>query len=130
MLTSFHATSIRAASYPSWLAEDVPTLGTRVMLVTYDFNLTSATQQQLVRFATSLCANAQRLREEGHPKWREVPLELPALGEGWLYYAPTQSVLSSCGNPGAASAAEGLATKGCAQDRKALGLCRGSNGKF
>jgi uncharacterized protein len=129
VLKSFHATSIRASSYPSWLTEDVPTLGTRVMLVTYDFNLSSGTQQ-LVRFAKSLCANFQRLRAEGHPKWQEVSLELPALSEGWLYYMPTQSDLSNCHNAETPSAAQATATKACAQDRKALGLCPRSGGKL
>jgi uncharacterized protein len=131
VLKSFHATSIRASSYPSWLAEDVPTLGTRVMLVTYDFNLTISAQQQLVRFAQSLCANFQRLRDEGHPKWQEVLTELPALGEGWRYHAPTQSVLSNCRDAEIPSVAQGPVTKACAQDRKALGLCaRSGGGKF
>jgi uncharacterized protein len=128
LLKSYQAASIRAASYPSWLTDDVPTLATRAMLVTYDYSLSSGVQQQLTRFAKSLCGNFQRLRDEGHPKWREVSPQPPALGAGWSYYAPTMRYLHNC-NPEAAPAAVVPQTQACAQDRKILGLCGAPAGK-
>jgi len=57
--------------------------------VTYDYNL-SNTVSHLMRFAQSLCQNFSVLQARGHPKWREVSLNLPALGPGWTYYPPPQ----------------------------------------
>jgi uncharacterized protein len=130
-LKSYQAASIRTASYPNWLGEDVPTLTTKALLVTYDYSLTSGVQQQLTRFARSLCSNMQRLRSEGHPKWQEVSFKLPPLGAGWSYYRATSRELAGCeaaqaalGAAAAQSAAvETAVAASCTQDRKMLGLC-------
>jgi hypothetical protein len=54
------ASAIRAASYPNWLRQDVPTLTTRALLVIYNVQ-TSAAREMLTRVADSLCSNfAQR----------------------------------------------------------------------
>ena len=92
--TYFPAT-IRAASYPNWLKEDSPTLTVKAFLVTYDYGL-RGTVARLTRFADSLCANFDSLQEHGHPKWKQVKLELPNLGKGWQYYAPVAAHLRAC----------------------------------
>ncbi len=92
--TYFPAT-IRASNYPGWLSEDSPTLTVKAFLVTYDYGLRS-TVTSLTRFADSLCTNFDTLQEHGHPKWKQVKLDLPSLGKGWQYYAPVEKHLRAC----------------------------------
>jgi uncharacterized protein len=92
--TYFPAT-IRATSYPNWLKEDVQTLTVKAFLVTYDYGLRD-TVGNLNRFADSLCTNFDTLQEHGHPKWKQVKLELPNLGKGWKYYPPVEKHLRAC----------------------------------
>ncbi|MFL9892051.1 hypothetical protein SAMN02787142_4722 [Burkholderia sp. WP9] len=92
--TYFPAT-IRATSYPNWLKEDVPTLTVKAFLVTYDYGLRD-TVGNLNHFADSLCANFDNLQEHGHPKWKQVKLELPTLVRGWKYYSPVEKHLRAC----------------------------------
>jgi uncharacterized protein len=145
VLKTYYPSAIRAASYPAWLTEDVPTLTTKAMLVTYDYRM-GAVQSDLVKLVRSLCDNFDRLQSDGHPKWKEVAVELPTLSEGWSYYGPTQRELLACqverhrresgmaadttANPDAAAArlAKGSnaapAKPVCPLDKKALGLCK------
>ena len=122
---------IRSASYPTWLAEDVPALAVRSLLVTSDAHTPQA-RDALVRFAQALCENLPRLKTAGHAKWREVTLGQPRLPDGWLYYAPTRRVLSDCAGADEArmaaqiTAAVTASTHHCAQDRAQLGLCLAS----
>lgn len=92
--TYFPAT-IHTASYPNWLKEDVPTFTVKAFLVTYDYGLRD-TVVNLDRFADSLCTNFDNLQEHGHPKWKQVKMELPSLGKGWQYYAPVERRLRTC----------------------------------
>lgn len=118
---------IRHTNYPSWLTEDVPTLTVKAFLVTYDYNL-QMTQTYLNSFAQSFCMNFDNLQSYGHPKWKQVTLELPPLGKGWAYYPPMERVLRACianraktaSSPAAAAAAS---AKKCSQQEKVLGLC-------
>lgn len=121
--TYFPAT-IRSSSYPSWLTEDVPTLTVKAFLVTYDYNL-QATKTYLNRFAQSLCVNFDALQGQGHPKWREVKMELPSLGKGWSYYPPMERELRTCVARRAAAPkpAPRPVAKECTQQERVLGLC-------
>ncbi|HZZ09068.1 MAG TPA: TAXI family TRAP transporter solute-binding subunit [Paraburkholderia sp.] len=92
---TYFPTTIRAASYPNWLKEDVPALTVKAFLVTYDFGLRD-TVGNLNHFADSLCANFDNLQEHGHPKWKQVKLELPTLVRGWKYYGPVEKHLRAC----------------------------------
>lgn len=116
--TYFHVT-VRAASYPNLLSEDVSALAVKAYLVTYDFNL-KATQTHLTRFARSLCNAFPTLHSRGHPKWREVDLALPQLGRGWAYYAPVEKELRSCV---AARPARARSARTCTLQERILGLC-------
>ncbi|MET0543015.1 MAG: TAXI family TRAP transporter solute-binding subunit [Variovorax sp.] len=80
---------IRTASYPAWLPSDVPTLTVKAYLVTYDYGLRS-TVASMERLADSLCTNFDALQANGHAKWKQVKLELPALSQGWRYYGPME----------------------------------------
>ena len=121
--TYFPAT-IRASSYPNWLKEDVPTWTVKASLVTYDYNLRD-TVGNLNRFADSLCDNFDNLQDHGHPKWKQVKLELPGLGKGWQYYPPVERRLKAClakraslQAAGAAGSAGGGATQRAAAEQK------------
>ena len=129
--TYFPAT-IRAASYANWLAADVPTLTIKAYLVTYDYGLQS-TVGNLARFAESLCTNFDKLQANGHPKWKQVRLELPPLSQGWRYYPPMEKRLRACiagrtlSNTGAfgrgASQAPSQPQRPCTEQELVLGIC-------
>ncbi|TFV88632.1 TAXI family TRAP transporter solute-binding subunit [Oxalobacteraceae bacterium OM1] len=121
--TYFPAT-IRSSSYPNWLNEDVPTLTVKAFLVTYDYEL-QKTQGALTQFADALCGRFDALQSQGHPKWKEVKMELPPLGKRWKYYPPMERVLRSCAakyQP-VARMNDGPEARACSQADKVLGLC-------
>ncbi|TDN63547.1 TAXI family TRAP transporter solute-binding subunit [Paraburkholderia sp. BL10I2N1] len=92
---AYYPATIRTSSYPNWIKDDVQTLTVKAFLVTYDYNLRD-TVGKLDRFADSLCTNFDNLQEHGHPKWKQVKLELPDLGKGWKYYPPMEKRLRAC----------------------------------
>jgi TRAP transporter TAXI family solute receptor len=118
-LRTYFTATVRASSYPNLLAEDVPGVAVKAFLVTYDYKL-AATAQHLNRFAQSLCRNFGVLQTQGHPKWREVELGLPDLGEGWLYYPGTERALRAC----LAGMPKPKPMTACTQQERVLGLCR------
>ena len=125
VLKTYFRASVRASNYPNLLTADIPGLAVKAFLVTYDFHL-KETESHLRNMARSLCQNFSTLQEKGHPKWREVALELPDLGRGWFYYTPTMRELRSC-----IAAASKLGTrvklqpaKACPQQERILGLCK------
>ncbi len=118
-LKTYFPATVRAASYPNLLTEDLPGIAVKAYLVTYDYAL-GATVSQLREFARSLCRNFAVLQQTGHPKWREVDLSLPALGSGWRYYAPMERELRNCGTIAKPGAGPG---RSCGQQERVLGLC-------
>jgi uncharacterized protein len=127
-LATYFSAQVRASSYPNWLTEDLPTLTTKAMLVTYDFH-GGAPQEMLTQFARSMCRNFANLKSEGHPKWQEVSLTLPPLGKGWNYYGPAERELSRCAStlaqaPSGLSATTRANANACTRDQKVLGLCK------
>ena len=117
-LKTYFPATVRATSYPNLLNEDIPGLAVKAFLVTYDYRL-PATGGYFVGFARSLCRNFGELQTKGHPKWREVQLELPALGQRWEYFAPTTRELRSC----IAARPVPRPVKSCSQQERVLGLC-------
>ncbi|KXU88755.1 C4-dicarboxylate ABC transporter substrate-binding protein [Paraburkholderia monticola] len=127
---TYFPTTIRQSSYPDWLKEDVPGLTVKAFLVTYDYGLRD-TVVNLNHFADSLCANFDNLQEHGHPKWKQVKLELPTLVRGWKYYGPVEKHLRAClANRSAAmssTAAQQAAPKPhtpCSEQERMLLLCK------
>ncbi|HEY6510734.1 MAG TPA: TAXI family TRAP transporter solute-binding subunit, partial [Burkholderiaceae bacterium] len=116
-LKTYFPSTVRAASYPNLLTEDVAGVAVKAYLVTYDYNL-PATQTRLAQFAKSMCQNFEQLQSEGHPKWKEVSLAMPQLGQGWSYYAPTAKELAPCAQKAAKP------VKACTTEQKILGLCQ------
>ena len=126
--SAYFPATLRAASYPAWLAADVPTLAVKAFLVTYDYGQ-QATAQNLARFADALCANFDKLQSQGHPKWKQVRLGLPALGQGWRYYAPVETRLRACLAGSKASARpertdQPSGRRACTEQEVVLLLCR------
>ena len=95
-LTVYSHSVVNQASYPNILTESFTTISVGAFLVTYDFN-TGDTIGYLAKFARSLCQNFPTLQAQGHPKWKEVSLNMPTLGAGWTYYPPTARELRACG---------------------------------
>ncbi|WP_076999739.1 TAXI family TRAP transporter solute-binding subunit [Variovorax sp. KK3] len=125
--TYFPAT-IRTSSYPSWLQADIPTLTVKAYLATYDYGLQS-TVGNLARFAESLCTNFDKLQANGHPKWKQVKLELPPLAQGWRYYPPMEKRLRACmasrmASTAAPSPVSERPSRACTEQELVLGLCR------
>lgn len=124
-LKTYFPSVVRAASYPNLLTEDVPGIAVRAYLVTYDYNL-AHTKFRLGQFAKSLCENFGQLQSAGHPKWKEVSLTMPALGQGWSYFPTTSQELSRCAQKQASSAAPAKSARPatvCTTEQKILGLC-------
>ena len=117
-LRTYFPATVRAASYPNLLAEDIPGVAVKAFLVTYDYKL-AQTSEHMVRFARALCQNFGRLQAQGHPKWREVELGLPELGQGWLYYPQTERALRQC-----LAAPRPRPAAPCSQQERILGLCK------
>jgi TRAP transporter TAXI family solute receptor len=126
-LQTYFPATIRSASYPNLLDQDLPGIAVKAFLVTYDYTY-KVTIDHLTRFAQSLCRNFGVLQTEGHPKWRDVELELPPLGTGWAYYPPMERVLRTCTSgaaaPAAAPAPAAGTSRACTQQERVLGLCR------
>jgi TRAP transporter TAXI family solute receptor len=122
VLRTYFPATVRAASYPNILTEDVPAFAVRAFLVTYDYNLRD-TKKSLARLAESLCENFPKLTAKGHPKWKEVELSLPELGRGWYYYKPTMDQLRSCIRSSVAKVDRSPPKRACTQSERILGLC-------
>jgi TRAP transporter TAXI family solute receptor len=125
-LKTYFPATVRAASYPKLLTDDVPGLAVRAYLVTYDYALGS-TVSSMRKFARALCTNFATLQASGHPKWREVNLALPALGQGWSYYPAMSREIANCAaHPPLAGPQEVVraSTRSCAQQERVLGLCK------
>lgn len=121
-LTIYPKVTIAAQSYPNWLKEDKAALSLKTLLVTYERNQPD-TQEALVKLAKSLCENFPLLQREGHPKWGEVSLRLPALTSGWRYYPHTAQYLRRC--PAVAEPLTKRPDSNCAFQDEVLGLCSG-----
>jgi TRAP transporter TAXI family solute receptor len=126
--TYFPAT-IRTSSYPNWIKEDSPTLTVKAFLVTYDYNL-RGTVGAMSQFADSLCAHFDELQANGHPKWKQVKMELPPLSRGWKYYPPIEKRLRACirkmaagGGNAEAPVTQRAPKRSCTDAEKVLMLC-------
>lgn len=119
VLKTYFAATVKQASYPNLLDADLPAIAVKAFLVTYDYNL-GQTVGYLRRFAKTLCTNLASLQKFGHPKWKEVELALPDLGDGWAYYPATAQEIRRCERPRAAPV---RAAPTCAPQELVLGLC-------
>lgn len=116
-LKTYFSSTVRVASYPNLLTEDVPGFAVKAFLVTYDYTLAS-TVSHLAKFAKAVCQNFDALQSQGHPKWKEVELAMPDVGKGWIYSPPTAREFKRC-----AAAGKPVRAKACTTEQKILGLC-------
>jgi TRAP-type uncharacterized transport system substrate-binding protein len=121
-LKTYFAATVRRGSYPNLLEGDLPALAVKAFLVTYDYNL-QQTRGAMAAFARSLCRHLPDLREKGHPKWKEVYLDLPELGAGWSYYPATARELRACAAPAPPPRPPRGPSAACSPQEYALGLC-------
>jgi TRAP transporter TAXI family solute receptor len=79
--------AIPADTYYPWQPEEVPTVAPRALLMTLRWTEPGYQEEacRLVgKIARIVADNLDRLRREGHPKWREVGIEAEAAsGSGW-----------------------------------------------
>ena len=120
-LTVYSHSTVNAGSYPNLLQESFTTIAVGAFLVTYDFNL-EGTVNHLSRFARALCQNFSTLQAQGHPKWREVSLDMPKLGPGWTYYQPTSREIRACGAKKPKAPAT-RPSRQCSAEERILGFC-------
>ena len=118
VLKTYFASTVRASSYPNLLTQDITGMAVKAYLVTYDYSL-PATQLRLSQFARSMCQNFATLQSDGHPKWKEVSLDMPQLGQGWTYYPATARELGRC----AAMRPAPKPARMCTTEQKILCLC-------
>jgi len=72
--TSYENITIPANTY-SWQSEAVPTLSILNVLITSDRNLKGGDCQNIGKFAKAVYDNLAWLKENGHPKWKDVKLD-------------------------------------------------------
>jgi uncharacterized protein len=117
-LRIYDATTIRAASYPNLLTEDLPGLATTVYLVTYGPRR-DEDDARLARFAKAWCRQLPRMQNEGLPLWREVELAPGALKPEWHYARTAAAELAAC-----SGSATPVPAASCSQQERVLGLCQ------
>ncbi len=81
MLKEYYITSrINAADY-GWVEEDVPTIAVKALLVTFDFSSGHSAYyrercRQIRSMASIIRKNLSYLKQNGHPKWQGVDLDM------------------------------------------------------
>lgn len=116
-LRLYDATTVRAASYPNLLAEDLPALAATIYLVTYGPRR-DEDDARLARLAKAWCKQLPRMQAEGHPLWREVELAPAELKPEWHYAKTALQETARCSGTATPPPA---AT--CSQQERVLGLC-------
>ncbi len=66
--------TIRTTDY-MWLDHDVPTFNVKTLLIVNESKLTDEDKGELSELINELNANLAKLKEVGHPKWKEVNLQ-------------------------------------------------------
>lgn len=79
MLQEYVSSEIRADDY-GWFDQAIPTIAVKAVLISYDFSNSTDTYRvmrcrQLGRLGQVIRENIADLKQNGHPKWKEVNLE-------------------------------------------------------
>ena len=80
MLKEYYVPSRINASDYSWLEKDVPTIAVKALLVSFDFSRQNSSYYQnrcgqIRKLSLAIRDNLAYLRQNGHPKWRDVDLD-------------------------------------------------------
>ena len=81
ILQFYPAMTIPSGTY-SWQPGPVKTIGVKAVLISFDFRTEQC--DHVGQFARILMENLDWLRQNGHPKWKQVDLEYPL--KGWEQY--------------------------------------------
>ena len=95
VLAKYRPMVLRERSYPNLLTADLRVPGIAMVMVANDHE-SRTVRDALVRLARSVCRNLDVLRQNGHPKWREIAIALPDLGPGWTYHPATSKEINLC----------------------------------
>jgi uncharacterized protein len=82
-LRGYPASAIPAGTYYPWQPEEVPTVAPRAVLMTYHWTEPGYQEwacRLVGEIALIIADNLDRLRQDGHPKWREVDLDAEVPG--------------------------------------------------
>jgi uncharacterized protein len=117
ILKLYEPATVRAASYPNLLSEDLPALAVRIYWVAHGYRR-GTDDDRLSRLVRAWCQSLPRLKAEGQPLWHEVEPGLPELRSGWIQARPALRELSRCigGMPE-------LPADTCSRQERMLGLC-------
>jgi TRAP transporter TAXI family solute receptor len=79
MLREYAASAIGSGDY-AWVAETVPTVAVKAVLISYDFSSRRTPYyrkrcEQLFHLSRMIRDKAAELKQTGHPKWKEVDLD-------------------------------------------------------
>ena len=112
--------------YYPFLHTDTPVLTVKTYLITVAFR-DKKRNDAVSQLASSICANFDKLTQQGHEKWKHIgwsPLntKLPALASGWTYASNTQSILENC-HAGSNTKQNYQSNTICTREDKAIGLC-------
>lgn len=69
----YESDTIHAGDY-KWLEEDVPTFGVKTVMIVNDAKLTEQDRKDIATMLEGINANMDKLKTDGHPKWKEVDL--------------------------------------------------------
>jgi uncharacterized protein len=132
-MKAYATTVIKAANYPYWLKADMPAFATKTFLVAREISEQKTNPMLMSLFTKSLCANWPLLQKEGHPKWRQVSLQLPPLSAGWKYHPIAEREIRQClariSSPASApiltlnTKPPMLTAPTCTWSEKVMGLC-------
>lgn len=111
LLATYSAARIDAATYP-FQPEPVDVVAVKAVLMTYDYVPSrSAYHRQSCAAASDMASliltNLDRLRSEGHPKWKDV--DLAAIPPGWKVSACVKAGMAADYKPGCAATAPAAA---------------------
>lgn len=79
MLEEYVGATFEASDY-NWLTQQIPTIAVKAVLVSYDFSPRNSPYfrlrcDQLGKLGTAVRRNIGQLRQQGHPKWKQVNLD-------------------------------------------------------
>jgi len=70
----FYQDDIIYAGDYKWLQEDVPTFSVKTVLIVNEAKLTDQDKKDVEHLVDGISANMEKLKTDGHPKWKEVDL--------------------------------------------------------
>ncbi len=121
-LTTYFPATISAANYPNLLERGHRRHRGQGLPGDLQLHRTRRPCSTCASSRSRCAATSRRLQAEGHPKWKEVALALPALGKGWSYSPATERHLRAWHPAGAIGLHRAPKRANCSQQERVLGL--------